>query len=715
MSALLKVKIDGVEIEVAPGTTILQACEEMGAEIPRFCYHERLSVAGNCRMCLVAVAGNPKPVASCAVPVVADMEIDTKSAEVQSMRKGVMEFLLINHPLDCPICDQGGECDLQDQALGYGYEVSRFADNKRAVEEKYMGPLVKTIMTRCIHCTRCVRFATEIAGVPEIGTIGRGEDMEITTYLEASLASELSGNVIDLCPVGALTAKPYAFMARAWELTKTETIDVMDAVGSNIRVDTRDGKVMRILPRNHDEINEEWLSDKSRFVFDGLHCQRLDTPYIRENGKLKPTNWETVFTALAVKLKAQQASDNKGANSKIAAIAGDLACAESMFALQGLMAQLASPHLDCRQDGAKLPNDMRSHYLFNTTIAGIEQADALLIIGANPRKEAAVLNARIRKRWLQGNFPIGLIGTNTDLTYPVTHLGNGLESLLDVIVGEHKFAKMLQKARRPMLILGQAALTVPTVHAAALELARTMNMLQDDWNGFNILHNAAARVAGLDLNFLPAKGGRDVEGILQGCESGDIEIVFLLGADEVDMQRLKKSFVIYIGSHGDAGAQAADIILPAAAYTEKSAIYVNTEGRVQMTQRALFPPREAREDWKIFRALSAILGQPLPYDTLDDLRAAMFKQVPHFAQLDAISPAQQPIVESTSPIPDSQTKQSELPLERVSAGQASHFKQAYDDFYLTNPIARASATMGACSRQSMQMQTQAQKGTGTDG
>ncbi len=577
MSDRIKVTVDGVDVEVEPGTTILQACEEAGAEIPRFCYHERLSVAGNCRMCLVEVERAPKPVASCAAPVAPDMVVFTQTDSVKAAREGVMEFLLINHPLDCPICDQGGECDLQDQALGYGGDASRFDDNKRAVEEKHMGPLVKTIMTRCIHCTRCVRFATEVAGVPEIGAIGRGEDMEITTYLEAALDSEMSGNVIDLCPVGALTSKPYAYTARPWELKKTETIDVMDAVGSNIRVDTRGREAMRILPRNHDDVNEEWLSDKSRFVWDGLNTQRLDTPYVRRDGKLAASTWNDAFAVIAEKVV--------GKADKLAAIVGDLVCAEGQFALKSLMDNLGSPHLDCRQDGAKLSGP-RANYLFNTTIAGIEDADALLIIGANPRVEAPVLNSRIRKRFMMGQFPIAMIGAPADLTYEVSHIGAGTDTLADLLAGQHGFANVLKNAQRPMILVGQAALTRDdgdAVLAAAIQLAENSGAISSTWNGFNVLHLAAARVAGLDLGLLPGEGGKDTAGILQAANSGEVETVILYGADEIAGAALGDAFVIYIGSHGDRGAHRADVILPSAAYTEKQAIYVNTEGRPQMT------------------------------------------------------------------------------------------------------------------------------------
>ena len=683
MSDQVKLTVDGVDVEVAPGTTILQACEEAGAEIPRFCYHERLSVAGNCRMCLVEVENAPKPVASCAMPVAPDMVVSTQSDLVKTAREGVMEFLLINHPLDCPICDQGGECDLQDQALGFGGDASRFDDNKRAVENKNMGPLVKTIMTRCIHCTRCVRFSQEVAGVPEIGAIGRGEDTEITTYLEASLDSELSGNVIDLCPVGALTSRPYAFTARPWELTKTETIDVMDALGSNIRVDTRGREVMRVMPRNHDDVNEEWLSDKSRFIWDGLNTQRLDRPYIRKDGKLTPASWDEAFAVIADKVK--------GNGAKTAAIAGDLVCAEGQFALKGLMDGLESPHIDCRQDGAKLSGP-RGNYIFNSTIAGIEEADALLLIGSNPRTEAPVLNARIRKRYLMGDFPVASIGAPVDLTYKAETLGAGPDTLAELLAGKQSFADVLSKAENPMIIVGQGALARAdgdAVLAMAIELANKVGAT------FNVLHTAAARVAGLDLGLLPGEGGHDVAAMQEAAASGALDAVILYGADELAGASFGNALVVYIGSHGDRGAHVADVILPSAAYTEKQAIYVNTEGRPQMTAQAATPPGEAREDWKIFRALSAVLDVTLPYDTLPALRAAMFEQAPHFAKLDEVTPADAP--------------------QAAAAGQISGeaFDYAVGDFYFTNPIARASATMADCAK--AKEQRGSEQGTGTDG
>ncbi|MHA1108285.1 MAG: NADH-quinone oxidoreductase subunit NuoG, partial [Alphaproteobacteria bacterium] len=614
-----KLTIDGVEIEVQDGLTVLQACEIAGKEVPRFCYHERLSVAGNCRMCLVEMERSPKPIASCAMPVGEGMVIRTNTPLVKKAREGVMEFLLINHPLDCPICDQGGECDLQDQAMAFGAGLSRYSENKRAVKDKSLGPLVATNMTRCIHCTRCVRFATEIAGIEELGATGRGEHLEIGTYVEKALSSELSGNIIDLCPVGALTSKPYAFAARPWELTRTETIDVMDALGARIRIDSRGSEVMRVLPLIDDDINEEWISDKTRFACDGLRLQRLDTPYVRKDGKLEPASWDQAFDAIRAGLK-----DVPG--TRVAAISGDLADCESMTALKDLMAALGSPNIDCRQDGARLDGASRAGYIFNTTIAGIEEADACLLIGANPRIESPVLNARLRKRHLAGGFRVGVVGPQAELTYDYEYLGAGPQTLQQIADGAHPFFEVLKSAEKPMVIVGQGALARSDgaqVLAAARAIAEAGGMTGGEWRGFNVLHIAAARVGGLDLGLLPGEGGRDVAGILDGAEAGDIAAIYLLGADEIDCGRLGKAFVIYQGHHGDAGASRADVVLPGAAYTEKNATYVNTEGRVQRTRLAVFPPGDAREDWTILRALSDRLGCTLPYDDVAALRRRM--------------------------------------------------------------------------------------------
>jgi NADH-quinone oxidoreductase subunit G len=598
---------------------------------------------------------------------------------VRKAREGVMEFLLINHPLDCPICDQGGECDLQDQAMAYGVDKSRFVENKRAVEDKYLGPLVKTSMNRCIQCTRCVRFAAEVAGVPELGAIGRGEDMEITTYLEQAMTSELQGNVIDLCPVGALTAKPYAFQARPWELVKTETIDVMDAVGSNIRVDTRGREVMRILPRLNEAVNEEWISDKTRFVWDGLKVQRLDRPYLRRDGRLAPASWSEAFAAIAARM-------GSAAPGRIAAIAGDLATVEEMYALKQLMASLGSDNIDARQDGARLdPALGRASYVFNPTIAGIEEADLILIVGSNPRREAPVLNARIRKRWRHGGIAIGAVGEPADLTYPVEHLGAGPETLALLAAGEGSFAAKLAAARRPIVIVGQGALTRQdgaVVLALAARLADGPDR-EPGWNGLAVLHTAAARVGALDIGFVPGPGAMDVAAMLDAAGRDALDVLFLLGADEIPTDRLGRTFVVYLGSHGDNGAMRADVVLPGAAYTEKPGIFVNTEGRVQRAKRAAFPPGDAREDWAVLRALSEALGRRLPFDSFGELRRQLFAAFPHLAEDDAIAPTEPGALAA-------------IAARGGMPGRAG-FQSAIGDFYLTNPIARASAVMAECS------------------
>jgi NADH-quinone oxidoreductase subunit G len=696
-----KLTINGIEIEVDPGLTVLQACEQVGIEIPRFCYHERLSIAGNCRMCLVHMERAPKPVASCAMPVGEGMVIETDTPEVRKMRKGVMEFLLINHPLDCPICDQGGECDLQDQAMGYGFDRGRYLENKRAVKDKDLGPLIKTIMTRCIHCTRCIRFATEVAGVSELGATGRGENMEVGTYVEKALTSELSGNMIDLCPVGALTSKPYAFMARPWELKKTESIDVLDAVCSNIRVDTRGAEVMRILPRLNEDVNEEWISDKTRFACDGLKRQRLDTPYVRRDGKLQPATWDEAFAAIAEKTK-------QTSGEKIAAIAGDLADCESMMALKDLMTALGSANIDCRQDGARLDPSCRAGYLFNSTIAGIDGADACLIIGANPRIEAPVLNARIRKRWVRGAFPIAVVGgvadADTDLTYDYDYLSADAGVLQALADGKHPFAKVLKKADKAMVIVGQGALAGPDggkVLGLARAIAETCGMVDNKhgWNGFNVLHTAAARAGGLDLGFVPSDGGLDVEGILDAAGSGRIDMVYLLGADEIDMDRLGDAFVVYQGHHGDAGAHRADVILPGAAYTEKNATYVNTEGRIQRTRLAVFPPGDAREDWAVVRALSAVLGHTLGYDDLNQVRGRLVEANPVFLNMHETTPA-------------AWGEFGEPHTPNATPGDGAALRSPIENFYMTDAISRASIIMAQCTETAAGAK---QDKTGTDG
>ena len=670
-------KVNGTEVEFENGMTVLQVAELAGEEIPRFCYHERLSIAGNCRMCLVEVKpGPPKPQASCALPAADGQEIITNSPMVEKARKGVMEFLLINHPLDCPICDQGGECDLQDQSIGYGRDDSRYAENKRAVEEKHMGPLIKTVMTRCIQCTRCVRFITEVAGVPEIGLISRGEDVEITTYLDNAVTSELSGNVIDLCPVGALTSRPYAFNARPWELSKTESIDVMDALGSAIRIDARGPAVLRVLPRLNEEVNEDWISDKTRYACDGLARQRLDRPMVRVDGKLRAASWPEAFNAVASRLKT-------AAPERIGAIAGDLQDAESMKAAMDLFSALGVGNLDCRQDGTTLGHGPRESWLFNSTITGIEQADVVLLIGSNPRLEAPVLNARLRKLWLTGSTRFGLIGEAADLTYRYDHIGTGASALTGLTSGDSEFAKALMGATRPAIILGQGALNRAdgaAVLKAAAELAGATGVVREGWNGWSVLHTAAARVGGLDMGFLPRE---DCKGSGAMLAPGALDVLFLLGVDEVDVSGTD-AFVVYLGTHGDAGAHRADVILPGAAYTEKDGLYVNTEGRVQRGERAVFPKGEAREDWAILRALSGYLDKPLPYDTLDQLRERLFADHPTFGEIDYAPGA-------TSHL-----------FDLASVGVAGEFLDApfvsaVKAFYLTNPIARASVTMARCA------------------
>jgi NADH-quinone oxidoreductase subunit G len=683
LTAMTKLIVDGKEIDVPAEYTLLQACEAAGAEIPRFCYHERLSIAGNCRMCLVEVKGGPKPVASCAWgvrdcrpgPKGEPPEISTRSPMVKKAREGVMEFLLINHPLDCPICDQGGECDLQDQAMGYGVDTSRFAENKRAVEDKYLGALVKTSMNRCIQCTRCVRFSAEVCGAPEMGATGRGEDMEITTYLESALTSELQGNLVDICPVGALTSKPYAFAARPWELGKTQSIDVMDGVGSAIRVDTRGREVMRILPRINESVNEEWISDKTRHVVDGLRTQRLDRPYIRENGQLRAASWQEAFSTIAAKTKL---SDGK----RIGAVAGDVAAVEEMFALKDLLAKYGSANLAVQGGDAFDAKAGRASWIFNPTIAGIEQADALLIVGSNPRKEAAVLNARIRKRWRTGQLKIGVIGAKADLTYDYDYLGAGTDSLSDLAAGKHSFADVLKGAKNPIVLVGAGALARhdgAAVLGLAAKVAADFGALRDGWNGFGVLQDTASRAGALDIGFAPGAGGLS---LAQMTTFGTLDVLFLLGADEVKVP--DGTFVIYIGTHGDRGAHRADVILPGAAYTEKSGIYVNTEGRAQMASRAAFPPGEAREDWAIIRALSDVLGKKLPYDSLQALRQAIFKAAPHLMRIDQIEAG----------------KAGDIKALAAKGGSVDKtpFKTSVEDFYLTNPIARASAVMAECSR-----------------
>jgi NADH-quinone oxidoreductase subunit G len=652
-----KLTVDGIEVEVPAGATVLQACEVAGKEIPRFCYHERLSIAGNCRMCLVEVKpGPPKPQASCALPAADKQEVFTSTPMVKKAREGVMEFLLINHPLDCPICDQGGECDLQDQSIAYGRGASRFHENKRAVTDKYMGPIVKTIMTRCIQCTRCVRFADEVAGVPDIGALGRGENMQITSYLEGAIQSELSGNVVDLCPVGALTSKPYAYEARPWELKKTLAIDVMDAVGTNIRLDSRGRQVLRALPRINEDVNEEWASDKTRHCVDGLVRRRLDKPYVRRKGKLVEASWAEAFDAIR-KVKARDS---------VAAIAGDLVDAETMYAAKVLLKSMGSELLEGRQTGLAYDTSNIAAVNFNTTIAGIETADAILIVGSNVRWEAPLVNTRIRKAIKKG-AKVFAIGPETDLTYKVEWLGNdlGLLGKLPEAVTE-----AFGNAERPALILGGGGLGAGA-QGATLALVKTLGLIKDGWNGYNALHFSASRMAGLMLGYAQPGG-------IATIAAKNPKLVFLLGADEVADDRFPDSFKVFIGHHGDKGAEQADVILPAAAYTEKAGTYVNIEGRVQRSDRAVFPPGDAREDWAILRALSDVLGYKLPFDSFDALRAQMAADVPALGQ------------EGLVPFAWSPPK-----LDAKALGAMAGYP--IKDFYLTNAICRASPTMQRCS------------------
>ncbi|MEM5475964.1 NADH-quinone oxidoreductase subunit NuoG [Pacificibacter sp. AS14] len=660
MADTRKLIIDGKEVEVDPAMTILQACEVAGVEVPRFCYHERLSIAGNCRMCLVEVVGGPpKPAASCAMqvkdlrpgPEGAPPVVKTNSPMVKKAREGVMEFLLINHPLDCPICDQGGECDLQDQAMAYGVDFSRFTEPKRATEDLDLGPLVATTMTRCISCTRCVRFTTEVAGITQMGQTGRGEDSEITSYLNETLVSNLQGNIIDLCPVGALTSKPYAFTARPWELTKTETIDVMDALGSNIRVDTKGREVMRILPRNHDGVNEEWISDKTRFVWDGLRRQRLDTPYIRENGKLRKATWGEALAAAAAGMKGK----------KVAGLVGDLVSVEAAFALKQLVTSLDG-NVECRVDGAKLPMGNRSAYVGTATIEDIDSADMIQLIGTNPREEAPVLNARLRAAWVRG-ADIGLIGEAVDLTYDYAHIGTDREALVELASKE--ISAETRDEKNTLVIVGQGALIEADGEAV---LSQAMKLAENTGSKLMILHTAASRVGAMDIGAVTTGG---LDAALDGAEA-----IYNLGADEVEISG--DAFVVYQGSHGDRGAHRADVILPGAAYTEESGLFVNTEGRPQLANRASFPPGDAKENWAILRALSAELDATLAYSTLAGLRSELIEVAPHFADLDVVT----------------ENAWKCIPLRKPASASVRY---AVKDFYLTNPIARASALMAELS------------------
>ena len=682
-----KIVIDGKDFEVEENLSIIQACEVSGVEIPRFCYHEKLSVAGNCRMCLVDIEDargmSPKPVASCAMQVSDGLKIHTKTQRVKKAREGVMEFLLINHPLDCPICDQGGECDLQDQSVAYGLGGSRYEQNKRSVENKDMGPFIKTEMNRCIHCTRCVRFSTEVSGSDEIGAIGRGRDMEITTYLDIAVKSELSGNVIDLCPVGALTSKPYAFSARPWELKQTESIDVMDAVGSNIRIDTKGNKVMRVLPRNNDEINEEWISDKTRFFWDGLSLQRIDKPYLRENGKLRQVSWEKAIDVASDKLLNTNPE-------KIASITGDLVSIESIYSIKKLMDSIKSPNTECRQDGSKI-NGGREKWLFNSKLSGIDVSDGCLLIGTNPRIEAALINSRIIRKSKENNYSIGLLGNKSELNYNYDYLGDDPSIIYDLIDNNNPFCEKLSEMNKPIMIIGQGALKGDEGEDylnLCIELANNYNFLKNDWNGFNVLHTAASRPGAMEIGFLPGERGKDLDQIIDGYKKGDISTLFLLGADEIEISEKTDCFVIYQGHHGDKGANIADLILPSPSFNEQNGLFINTEGRIQESIRATFPIGEAKEDWEIISLISKKMGLENIDNSFEDLRSSLFQSFPHLADIDMCL--------SGEKLPEK--------IERKDIKQHV-FKNSLNNFWLSNSITRSSRLM--CERNNISVKTTA--------
>ncbi len=661
-----KIIVNNKEVEFEEGMTVLQACELAGAEIPRFCYHERLSIAGNCRMCLVEMEKSPKPIASCAMPAADGMKIKTNTPFVDKARKGVMEFLLANHPLDCPVCDQGGECDLQDQSLFYGLDNSRYTENKRQVKEKYMGPLIKTIMTRCIHCTRCIRFATEVAGIPELGAIGRGEDMEITTYLEKSMESELSANVIDLCPVGALTSKPYAFEARPWDLKKTETIDVMDAVGSNIRVDTYGWEVKRVLPRVNEDINEEWISDKTRYACDGLLKQRLDTPYIRENGKMQRSTWKQTIKFLISKLKSFKPDEMAG-------IVGDLADLEMIYSFKSFFEKtLGSTNLECRQDRIYINPNERMNYIFNSSINGIEESDFILLVGTNPRLEATILNARIRKAYVKNKVKIYSIGNPGDLTYPYQNIGSNTSVIKEIISGIHEISGKIKNSKKPIVIIGESSLYGKMgeyIFEALKIFLLNNNFITKDWNALNILTQQASRVGAIDLGFYLINENENFS-FFNKLDNDDFKFIYLLGADNINFDK-KDKFIVYQGSHGDKGAEIADIILPGAAYTEKDGLFVNLEGKLQKSYKASYPPGDAREDWIIFKDLANMMKKPLEFKNVKDLRESIKKNI------------QQKIDNKIN-----KTTKIDFVEEKIAIKPI--------DYYYTNSIARSSKIMSEC-------------------
>ena len=679
---MLKLKVNEIDIEVEEGLTVLQACEKAGVEIPRFCYHEKLSIAGNCRMCLVEIEKSPKPVASCAMPAVEGMNIKTNTALVEKARKGVMEFLLINHPLDCPVCDQGGECDLQDQSMFYGVDKSRFNENKRSVPEKNMGPLIKTQMTRCIHCTRCVRFATEIAGVPEIGVVGRGEDMQITTYLEQSMQSELSANVVDLCPVGALTSKPYVFEARPWELKKTETIDVMDAVGSNIRVDTYDWEVKRILPIINEDINEEWISDKTRYACDGLLNQRLDTPFIKYNGKFEKASWIEIYKIIKSKF------DNVS-KDKICGFVGDLINMETGYIFKEFFDRtLDSKNYESRLDSRFIDNSKRENYLFNSTINGIEESDLIFLIGTNPRYEATILNARIRKAYLNNNTKIISLNDVGELTYPYEILDGQIQSIKDIIDGKNEISSQIIGAQKPLIIMGESLLNSNSAEYVFYNIKDFLiknNKFNDEWNPLNILSQDSSTVGNFDLGIINEKNN-----LIDNLKNHKFEIVYLVGVDNLDFKK-KDEFIIYQGSHGDKGAEIADIIIPGSAYTEQDGYYTNLEGKIQKAQKASYPPGDAKEDWKIINELTEFMNNRKLFNDKEELDSSMFNYLNLLKEKDL-------------------NNDRKINRYKEFNFQNESLKIMSKDYYFSNVVARSSKTMIECNTSKLNF-----KSTGTEG
>ncbi len=676
---MLKVKVNNIDLEVEEGLSVLQACEQAGAEIPRFCYHEKLSIAGNCRMCLVEIEKSPKPVASCAMPVLEGMSIKTNTSLVEKARKGVMEFLLANHPLDCPVCDQGGECDLQDQSMFYGVDKSRYKENKRKVSEKYMGPLIKTQMTRCIHCTRCIRFATEVAGVIEIGATGRGEDMQITTYLEKSMESELSANVIDLCPVGALTSKPYVFESRPWELKKTETIDVMDAVGSNIRVDTYGWEVKRILPRINEDINDEWISDKTRYACDGIKNQRLDTPYIKTQGKFKETSWDFALNNIAEKIK-------ESLPEKIAGITGDLTNMETLYIVKEFFQKtIKSKNLESRTDDFYVNNEDRQNYIFNSTINGIEESDLIILVGTNPRYEATILNSRIRKSFVKNKTEIYSFGDIGDLTYPYKILDNKTETIKDIIENKNKLSNKIKNTKKPIVIIGQSALKLKSgkfIFEKFKEFLMQNNKINNEWNSLNVLSKDASTVGAYDLDILSLNDENN--SILKRIKNNQFDILFLIGQDNLNFKK-KNEFIIYIGTHGDKGAEIADVILPGATYTEQDGYFTNLEGKIQKAYKSSYPPGKAKEDWKIVNDLSTLIKRKKIYQSKEELIDSMM----NYMKLNKKN--------KNNKITETEFLSEKILIDPI-------------DYYYSNVIARSSKTMSKCRNEKIKL-----KETGTEG